>query len=163
MLCLAHKVSRVGACHCQLLSLMRCETPAAPWQPVVCSSPLSDIGKVFVCPQSIGTHPLTCLTSTPLFYSAPLRSTQVPSPQFTFATGDDCFVISSLFAFSTVPAPFTHGQRSRLQGELQKIRETGAELHPLNGSMDEIHDTLSGTMVSHLAVSLQPSDLPTHV
>ena len=40
---------------------------------------------------------------------------------------------------------------SRLQGELQKSRETGAELHSLNGSMSEIHDTLSGTMVGHLS------------
>ena len=37
---------------------------------------------------------------------------------------------------------------SRLQGELQKSRETGAELLSLNGSMGEIHDTLGGTMVS---------------
>ena len=46
---------------------------------------------------------------------------------------------------------------SRLQGELQKSRETGAELHSLNGSMSEIHDTLGGTMVSSLAVSPQLS------
>ena len=39
---------------------------------------------------------------------------------------------------------------SRLQGELQKSHETGAELHSLNGSMSEIHDTLGGTMVSRL-------------
>ena len=38
---------------------------------------------------------------------------------------------------------------SRLQGELQKSRETGAELHSLNGSMNDIHDTLGGTLVSH--------------
>ena len=42
---------------------------------------------------------------------------------------------------------------SRLQGELQKSRETGTELHSLNGSMSEIHDTLGGTLVSLLAVS----------
>ena len=46
---------------------------------------------------------------------------------------------------------------SRLQGELQKSRETGAELHSLNGSMNEIHDTLGGAMVSVLAVSPQRS------
>lgn len=45
---------------------------------------------------------------------------------------------------------------SRLQGELQKSRETGAELHSLNGSMNDIHDTLGGAMVSH-AVSPQRS------
>ena len=38
---------------------------------------------------------------------------------------------------------------SRLQGELQKSRESGAELHSLNGSMNDIHDTLGGTLVSH--------------
>jgi len=45
----------------------------------------------------------------------------------------------------------------RLQGELQKSRETDAELHSLNGSIHEIHDTLGGTMVSHLVVSQQRS------
>ncbi|THV04547.1 hypothetical protein K435DRAFT_714483, partial [Dendrothele bispora CBS 962.96] len=33
---------------------------------------------------------------------------------------------------------------TRLQGELQKSRETGAELHSVAGSMTEIHDTLGG-------------------
>ena len=42
---------------------------------------------------------------------------------------------------------------SCLQGELQKSCETGAELHSLNGLMNEIHNTLSGTMVSGHAVS----------
>lgn len=37
---------------------------------------------------------------------------------------------------------------SRLQGELQKSRETGAELHSLTGAMNEIHDTLGGNLVS---------------
>lgn len=36
---------------------------------------------------------------------------------------------------------------SRLQGELQKSRETGAELHNLTGAMTEIHDTLGGSLV----------------
>lgn len=36
---------------------------------------------------------------------------------------------------------------SRLQGELQKSRETGAELHTLTGAMNEIHDTLGGNLV----------------
>jgi hypothetical protein len=36
---------------------------------------------------------------------------------------------------------------SRLQGELQKSRETGAELHTLSASMNEIHDTLGGNLV----------------
>ena len=36
---------------------------------------------------------------------------------------------------------------SRLQGELQKSRETGAELHTLTGAMTEIHDTLGGNLV----------------
>jgi hypothetical protein len=30
---------------------------------------------------------------------------------------------------------------SRLQGELQKSRETGAELHNLTKAMNDIHDT----------------------
>ncbi|KAE9401407.1 hypothetical protein BT96DRAFT_918865 [Gymnopus androsaceus JB14] len=33
---------------------------------------------------------------------------------------------------------------NRLQGELEKSRETGAELHTLTGAMNEIHDTLGG-------------------
>lgn len=36
---------------------------------------------------------------------------------------------------------------SRLQGELQKSRETGAELHSLTGAMNEIHETLGGSLV----------------
>jgi hypothetical protein len=39
---------------------------------------------------------------------------------------------------------------SRLQGELQKSRETGAELHNLTGAMTDIHDTLGGSLVSLL-------------
>lgn len=37
---------------------------------------------------------------------------------------------------------------SRLQGELQKSRETGAELHSLTAAMNDIHDTLGGSLVS---------------
>jgi hypothetical protein len=37
---------------------------------------------------------------------------------------------------------------SRLQGELQKSRETGAELQGLNGAMGDISETLSGVLVS---------------
>jgi hypothetical protein len=33
---------------------------------------------------------------------------------------------------------------SRLQGELQKSRETGAELHNVTFAMNDIHDTLGG-------------------
>jgi hypothetical protein len=33
---------------------------------------------------------------------------------------------------------------SRLQGELQKSRETGAELNTLTGAMNDIHETLGG-------------------
>jgi hypothetical protein len=36
----------------------------------------------------------------------------------------------------------------RLQVELQKSRETGAELHNLTGVMNDIHDTLGGSLVS---------------
>lgn len=36
---------------------------------------------------------------------------------------------------------------SRLQGELQKSRETGAELNSLTGTMNEINDTLGGNLV----------------
>ncbi|KAI0300593.1 hypothetical protein B0F90DRAFT_1668384 [Multifurca ochricompacta] len=35
---------------------------------------------------------------------------------------------------------------SRLQGELQKSRETGAELHSLTTAMNEIHETLGGNL-----------------
>ena len=38
---------------------------------------------------------------------------------------------------------------SRLQGELQKSRETGSELHSLTTAMNDIHDTLGGAVVSH--------------
>jgi hypothetical protein len=37
---------------------------------------------------------------------------------------------------------------SRLQGELQKSRETGAELHNLTGAMNDIHNTLWSALVS---------------
>jgi hypothetical protein len=47
---------------------------------------------------------------------------------------------------------------SRLQGELQKSRETGAELHSLTGAMNEIHETLGGNLVSTV---FPPSALPT--
>ncbi|KAH9939172.1 hypothetical protein B0H21DRAFT_698552 [Amylocystis lapponica] len=47
---------------------------------------------------------------------------------------------------------------SRLQGELQKSRETGAELHSLTGAMNEIHDTLGGNMPPNLAP--YPQTLP---
>lgn len=39
---------------------------------------------------------------------------------------------------------------SRLQGELQKSRETGSELHSLNGSISDIHQVLGGNIVSNL-------------
>jgi hypothetical protein len=47
---------------------------------------------------------------------------------------------------------------SRLQGELQKSRETGAELHSLTGAMNEIHETLGGNLVS---ATFSPPALPT--
>jgi hypothetical protein len=45
---------------------------------------------------------------------------------------------------------------SRLQGELQKSRETGAELHSLTGAMNEIHDTLGGNIVSSFILCFSP-------
>jgi hypothetical protein len=36
---------------------------------------------------------------------------------------------------------------SRLQGELLKSHETGAELYNLTGAMNDIHDTLGGSLV----------------
>ncbi|KAI0937681.1 hypothetical protein AcV7_003649 [Taiwanofungus camphoratus] len=47
---------------------------------------------------------------------------------------------------------------SRLQGELQKSRDTGAELHSLTGAMNEIHDALGGNLPSNLPP--YPSSLP---
>ncbi|KAF8063539.1 hypothetical protein FPV67DRAFT_1585724 [Lyophyllum atratum] len=47
---------------------------------------------------------------------------------------------------------------SRLQGELQKSRETGAELHTLTGAMNEIHDTLGGNLPSN--IPSYPANLP---
>jgi len=37
---------------------------------------------------------------------------------------------------------------SRLRGELHKSRETEASLHNLTGPMDDIYDTLGGSLVS---------------
>jgi hypothetical protein len=50
---------------------------------------------------------------------------------------------------------------SRLQGELQKSRETGAELHSLSTAMNDIHDTLGGSVVclSLLSASLHTDHL----
>ncbi|KAF9799708.1 hypothetical protein IEO21_10518 [Rhodonia placenta] len=47
---------------------------------------------------------------------------------------------------------------SRLQGELQKSRDTGAELHSLTSAMNEIHDTLGGNLPPNLPP--HPSNLP---
>ena len=48
---------------------------------------------------------------------------------------------------------------SRLQSELQKSRETGAELHSLTSAMNDIHDTLGGAMVrSHYLVFSPTND-----
>ena len=47
---------------------------------------------------------------------------------------------------------------SRLQGELQKSRETGVELHNLTGAMNNIHDTLGGSLPPKLPPYL--SSLP---
>ncbi|OBZ78501.1 hypothetical protein A0H81_02129 [Grifola frondosa] len=43
---------------------------------------------------------------------------------------------------------------SRLQGELQKSRETGAELSSLTGAMNDIHETLGGNL------QLKPPTIP---
>ncbi|KIP09780.1 hypothetical protein PHLGIDRAFT_126079 [Phlebiopsis gigantea 11061_1 CR5-6] len=47
---------------------------------------------------------------------------------------------------------------SRLQGELQKSRETGAELHSLTNAMNDIHETLGGNIPS--SVPPYPHTLP---
>ncbi|KXN86843.1 hypothetical protein AN958_09579 [Leucoagaricus sp. SymC.cos] len=47
---------------------------------------------------------------------------------------------------------------NRLQGELQKSRETGSELHSLTSSMNEVHDVLGGNMPSNIPP--YPSSLP---
>ncbi|KAF9240397.1 hypothetical protein BU15DRAFT_73990 [Melanogaster broomeanus] len=39
---------------------------------------------------------------------------------------------------------------ARLQGELQKSRDTGAELHSLTTAMNDIHDTLGGSLPPNL-------------
>ncbi|KAI0051381.1 hypothetical protein FA95DRAFT_1676087 [Auriscalpium vulgare] len=39
---------------------------------------------------------------------------------------------------------------NRLQGELQKSRETGSELHSLAGAMNDIHETLGGNLPQSL-------------
>lgn len=41
---------------------------------------------------------------------------------------------------------------SRLQGELQKSRETGNDLHALSNAMNDIHETLGGNMVCLLGL-----------
>ncbi|KAH7882857.1 hypothetical protein F5I97DRAFT_1930483 [Phlebopus sp. FC_14] len=47
---------------------------------------------------------------------------------------------------------------SRLQGELQKSRDTGAELHSLTSAMNELHDTLGGALPPNIPHF--PSNLP---
>ena len=48
----------------------------------------------------------------------------------------------------------------RLQGELQKSRETGAELTSLSAAMNDIHDTLGGNLVRLSETpKLNPADL----
>ncbi|TRM68625.1 hypothetical protein BD626DRAFT_482302 [Schizophyllum amplum] len=47
---------------------------------------------------------------------------------------------------------------NRLQGELQKSRETGAELHTITGAMGDIHDTLGGNLPPN--VPPYPHSLP---
>ncbi|EKM56851.1 uncharacterized protein PHACADRAFT_254197 [Phanerochaete carnosa HHB-10118-sp] len=47
---------------------------------------------------------------------------------------------------------------SRLQGELQKSRETGAELHSLTNAMNDIHETLGGNIPP--AAGPYPQTLP---
>lgn len=42
---------------------------------------------------------------------------------------------------------------TRLQGELQKSRETGSELHTLTGAMHDIHETLGGGLVRTFSYS----------
>lgn len=59
---------------------------------------------------------------------------------------------------------------SRLQGELQKSRDTGAELSNLTGTLGEIGDTIGGNLVSFSSylecrnqiVVLQPQHLPSY-
>ncbi|KAI0031846.1 hypothetical protein K488DRAFT_51159 [Vararia minispora EC-137] len=48
---------------------------------------------------------------------------------------------------------------NRLQGELQKSRETGAELHSLTGAMSDIHETLGGNLPQSLS-SYHPQFIP---
>lgn len=48
---------------------------------------------------------------------------------------------------------------SRLQGELQKSKETGAELQNLTGALGDIHDTLGGTVPQNLP-SFNGAQLP---
>lgn len=40
---------------------------------------------------------------------------------------------------------------SCLQGKLQKSRETGAELHNVTNAMNDIHDTLGGSIVCFIS------------
>lgn len=57
----------------------------------------------------------------------------------------------------------------RLQGELQKSRESGAKLHNLTGAMTNIRDTVDGSLVrihrlqsnapSHVLLAFKPSSL----
>ncbi|KAG9093329.1 hypothetical protein FS749_014569 [Ceratobasidium sp. UAMH 11750] len=47
---------------------------------------------------------------------------------------------------------------NKLQMELQKSRETGAELHSLTSAMNDIHDTMGGAVVSRLLISPCPPD-----
>ena len=51
---------------------------------------------------------------------------------------------------------------SRLQGELQKSRETGAELHSLTNAMNDIHETLGGNIVRRSSSRQGFNDIDPH-
>ena len=119
----------------------------------------------------VGNHHFSCRASctSHLFFRSPASSKMERSPPITTSSANQrrkqelggpalaspggdwqSFILPSGYLTSN---PVSLSTR-RLQGELQKSRETGAELCSLDGSMNGIYDALDGALVSISAVSL---------
>jgi hypothetical protein len=76
------------------------------------------------------------------------RATSAPTPT-TAVTATFAFAIQGLGQYERVPSwEEWIDIFSRSQGELQKYRKTGAEWHNFIAAMNDIYDTLAGSLVS---------------